>query len=75
VYEADYYTVPLYQEQDEFENIMDDNIGNIIVRLESEMKELAKHLEFEKAAKVRDKIKKIKEDHLFLGGTVSTDEK
>ncbi|MBN2385016.1 excinuclease ABC subunit UvrB [bacterium] len=68
VYEADYYTVPLYQDKQDLDVLMDDAIGSVIDRLERDMKEHAARLEFEKAAEIRDKIKKIKQDHLFLGG-------
>ncbi len=73
VYEADYYTVPLSQDrsldlaQDKLlvaekpaEYLTDEDISNLIARLEKEMKEAAKKLEFERAAVLRDKIKELK---------------
>jgi excinuclease ABC subunit B len=46
-----------------------------IKKLESEMKEAAKRLEFEKAADIRDRIKTLKEKALQLGIKEKADEK
>ena len=55
VYEADYYDVPLAaQEQDQY--LSDEEIEKTLASLEKEMLEAAKKLEFEKAAKLRDRI-------------------
>jgi len=62
IYEADYYTVPL-----EIEEEMEPLYGDIetqIVTLEENMKKAAKMLEFEKAAMIRDRIKKLREKAL-----------
>ncbi len=66
VYEADYYTVPIRieEEQEEFDSI--DDLSNYIRKLRKEMKETADNLEFEKAAEIRDRIKKLKEKELAL---------
>ncbi|GAB4542515.1 MAG: excinuclease ABC subunit UvrB [Thermodesulfovibrionia bacterium] len=62
IYEADYWTVP---------SVMEEEITygdeSLIKRLEDEMREAAQRLEFEKAAKIRDRIKAIKKRHLELG--------
>lgn len=62
IYEADYWTVPA---------VMEEGIKygdeSLLKRLEEEMRECAKRLEFEKAARLRDRIKAIKRRHLELG--------
>ena len=56
IYEADYWTVPVVAE----ERIEYGYDEETLKKLEAEMKEAAKKLEFERAAQIRDKIKKIK---------------
>lgn len=56
IYESDYYTVPAVAE--EAAAYADDD--SALQRLEEEMKEAAKRLDFELAAALRDRIKKIK---------------
>ncbi|WP_455644731.1 excinuclease ABC subunit UvrB [Methanosphaera sp.] len=46
----------------EIDNITVDEIDEIIKELEKEMKEAAKNLDFEKAAKLRDRITELKEE-------------
>lgn len=64
--ERDYYTVPLVREE-AADYIPESEIPAIIRSLEKEMKEAAKALEFEKAAKLRDKIKALKEREIAIG--------
>ena len=64
--ERDYYTVPLVREN-EAEYIPDTEIPAIIKSLEKEMKDAAKNMEFEKAAKLRDRIKALKERGIAVG--------
>ena len=59
IYESDYYTVPL-EEKDEVIDIAPEKISQAINTLDKEMKKAAKNLEYETAAKKRDKIKKLK---------------
>ncbi len=63
IYEADYWTVPSIEEP-AIEYGMDDTT---LRELEEQMKEAAKNLEFEKAASLRDRIKKIKKSMIELG--------
>lgn len=63
IYEADYWTVPVVAE----EKAEYGNDRETLKRLESEMKEAAKKLEFERAAKIRDKIKEIKNRMIEIG--------
>lgn len=63
IYERDYFTVATVEEEtEEYE------VGEEMVRkLEEEMRRAAENLEFERAAEIRDKIKKIKEKLIALG--------
>ncbi len=57
LYMMDYLTVPkMEEEQEDFKIVDKRKIPEMIKKLEKKMKEYAKHLEFEKAAEVRDKI-------------------
>ncbi len=62
IYESDYFTVSVAEEKAEYE-LSEDTIK----RLEAEMKEAAKNLDFERAARIRDKIKGLKEKMLRVG--------
>ena len=63
IYEADYWNVPMAAEEEAEYGVDDETIK----RLEAEMKEAAKKLDFERAAVVRDKIKEIKKKMLETG--------
>ena len=64
VYEADYLTVPLAAEQGES---YDSKEGSrLLERLRKQMKQAAASLEFEKAAELRDRIRRIEERELGL---------
>jgi excinuclease ABC subunit B len=63
IYEADYWTVPAAAEEKAEYGYDDETLK----RLESEMKEAAKRLEFERAARIRDKIKEIKTRMIKVG--------
>jgi excinuclease ABC subunit B len=63
IYEADYWTVPVVAE----ERIEYGYDEETLKKLEAEMKEAAKKLEFERAAQIRDKIKKIKGRMIEVG--------
>ncbi len=63
IYEADYWTVPAVAEEKAEYGYDEETLK----KLESEMKEAAKKLEFERAAKIRDKIKEIKNRMLEVG--------
>ena len=59
VYEADYVTVPAAAEEEEgYRSI--DQIEKDIKSLEKEMRTAAKALEFERAAEIRDRLKKLR---------------
>ncbi len=59
VYEADYVTVPAAAEEEEGYRTVDE-IEKEIKSLEKQMREAAKALEFEKAAEIRDRLKKLR---------------
>ncbi|MBI5026214.1 MAG: excinuclease ABC subunit UvrB [Nitrospirae bacterium] len=62
IYEADYWTVPaVAEEKVEYGN------ESIIKGLEEEMREAARNLEFERAARIRDRIKEIKKKQVEMG--------
>lgn len=63
IYEADYWTVPGIAEE-KAEYGYDEEF---LKKLEAEMREAAKKLEFERAAMIRDKIKEIKQGMIEVG--------
>ncbi|MBF0558474.1 MAG: excinuclease ABC subunit UvrB [Nitrospirae bacterium] len=63
IYETDYYTVAAVAEDTAGYDLDE----SAVKRLEAEMKEAAKKLDFEKAAELRDKIKVIREKILMSG--------
>ena len=63
IYEADYWTVPTAAEEKDVYGYDEE----ILKKLEAEMREAAQKLEFERAAKIRDKIKEIKRGMIEIG--------
>ncbi len=63
IYESDYWTVPAVTEEEAAYALDDETLK----KLEAEMRDAAKELDFERAAKIRDRIKEIKEKILELG--------
>ncbi len=63
IYESDYWTVPAVAEEEAAYALDDETLK----KLEAEMRDAAKELDFERAAKIRDRIKEIKEKILELG--------
>jgi len=59
IVEADYVTVSTEAEAEEITS--QDQLDEMINRLETEMREAAKEFEFEKAAKLRDRVKALRE--------------
>ncbi|RME64912.1 MAG: excinuclease ABC subunit B, partial [Nitrospirae bacterium] len=66
IYERDYFTVPVVQEEVVPYGVTEEKIKE----LETQMKEAADRLDFERAAELRDKIKALKE-RLVLDGVVT----
>ncbi len=67
IVEADYATVPTDLEDDEL--VPQDELEGLIKSLENEMRDAAKQFEFEKAAQLRDRVKKLKQREAVLGLT------
>jgi excinuclease ABC subunit B len=65
VYEADYYEVPMVAEERE-EYLTTEERRQLIKKLDKEMQEAAKRLEFERAAELRDRIKALKRKAIEL---------
>jgi excinuclease ABC subunit B len=64
IYESDYWTVPLEVKEERVEYGADEKT---LKALEEEMKEAAGKLDFERAARIRDRIKAIKSGMLEAG--------
>jgi excinuclease ABC subunit B len=66
IYEADYLTIPAVSDVEEA-YVPVKEIPLMIQKLKKEMKEAASHLEFERAAEIRDKIHRLEEMDLKMG--------
>ena len=66
VYEQDYFTVPIAAE-DAGEYVPTVNIQQLISRLDKEMRQAAKALDFETAAELRDKIRSLRKQEMAVG--------
>ena len=67
IYERDYVTVPVVKEDtEEFSSRAE--LHERIAALEREMRDAAANLEFERAASMRDRVKKLREHHLGVAG-------
>ncbi len=60
VAEADYVTVPLDSDGDEFDTLPPEQRDRFLAELEETMREAARKFEFEKAAQLRDRLKAFK---------------
>jgi excinuclease ABC subunit B len=65
IYEADYFTVPAVSDLKEGYVSLKD-VPKMIEKLKKDMKEAATHLEFERAAEIRDKIHHLEEMELKM---------
>jgi excinuclease ABC subunit B len=63
IYESDYWTVPVAAEEEAGYSLNDQTLKE----LENEMKEAARNLDFERAAEIRDRIRKIREKMIEVG--------
>jgi excinuclease ABC subunit B len=61
-YEADYFKVPL--NLDAFEEYSPKQLKETIARVEMEMRNAAKEMQFEKAAELRDRLKYLRDRQL-----------
>jgi excinuclease ABC subunit B len=65
IYEADYFSVPTVADAIE-DYVPVKEIPAMVQKLRKEMKEAASHLEFERAAQIRDKIQRLEETELRM---------
>jgi excinuclease ABC subunit B len=65
IYEADYFTVPTVSDFEEGYVSLKE-IPKMIEKLKKDMKEAASHLEFERAAEIRDKIHRLEDMELKM---------
>ena len=66
IYDADYFTVPTVAEPEvEYTSLKE--ISQMVDKLRQEMHEAAQQLEFERAAQLRDRIKRLEEIELTMG--------
>jgi excinuclease ABC subunit B len=65
IYEADYLTIPAVSDVEE-PYVSVKEIPTMIQKLKKEMKEAASHLEFERAAEIRDRIQRLEEMELRM---------
>ncbi len=66
IYEKDYFTVPLEIEAEK-KKIRPEELPAMIENLKNQMKKAATKMEFEKAAELRDEIKKLREMEIAVG--------
>lgn len=65
IYEADYVTVPAVSDiQEEYASVKE--IASVIQKLKKEMKEAASELQFERAAVLRDRVKRLEKMELSM---------
>ncbi|MGZ8795918.1 MAG: UvrB/UvrC motif-containing protein, partial [Thermoanaerobaculia bacterium] len=60
----DYFEIPGLRHSEI--DLGDEDIDKAITRLQKEMKDAAKNLDFEKAAEIRDKLRELKELRIFV---------
>jgi excinuclease ABC subunit B len=60
----DYFEIP--GKTSRLDKVADEDIDKTIARLQKEMKDAAKNLEFEKAAEIRDRLRELKELRIFV---------
>jgi len=66
IYDADYFTVPTVAEPEvEYTSLKE--LSQMVDKLRQEMQEAAQQLEFERAAQLRDRIKRLEEIELTMG--------
>ena len=66
VFEKDYYTIPIDVDEKELRFKSDGEIRRHILKLKKQMRDAAKDLDFEKAAKLRDRILELEREDLGI---------
>jgi excinuclease ABC subunit B len=72
IYEADYVSVPVMEQKVEYVSIAE--VPALIAKLREEMKAAARDYDFEQAAELRDRIRKLTELEIGFGGETTGDE-
>jgi excinuclease UvrABC nuclease subunit len=72
VYEADYVSVPVMEQKIDYVSLSE--VPGLIVKLRAEMKAVARDYDFERAAELRDRIRKLTELEIGFGGEADGDE-
>jgi len=72
VYEADYVSVPVMEPKVDYVSLSE--VPDLIVKLRAEMKAAARDYEYERAAELRDRIRKLTELEIGFGGELDGDE-
>jgi excinuclease ABC subunit B len=62
----DYMDIPLPGQRSKLDLAQGEDLDKAISRLQKEMKEAAKNLDFERAAEIRDKLRELKEARIFV---------
>ncbi|MBV8519774.1 MAG: excinuclease ABC subunit UvrB [Acidobacteria bacterium] len=62
----DYMDIPLPGQKSKLDLAQGEDLDKAISRLQKEMKDAAKNLDFERAAEIRDKIRELKEARIFV---------
>jgi excinuclease ABC subunit B len=72
IYEADYVSLPVMEQKVEYVSIAE--VPGLIAKLREEMKAAARDYDFERAAELRDRIRKLTELEIGFGGEADGDE-
>jgi len=64
--ESDYFTVPALEEEKPLEWVPPDELNKLIAKLKKQMRQAAQELDFETAARLRDRISELQEMDLIL---------
>jgi excinuclease ABC subunit B len=72
IYEQDYVTVPVAAEEEE-PYLPPDELQRVVEGLRKEMREAAARLDFERAAELRDRVRRLEARDLALGGDGATE--
>ncbi len=62
----DYFEIPGMPSKARLDLVADEDLDKAISRLQKEMKDAAKNLDFEKAAEIRDRLRELKELRIFV---------
>ncbi len=72
IYEADYVSLPVMEQKVEYVSLAE--VPGLIAKLREEMKEAARDYDFERAAELRDRIRKLTDLEIGFGGETDGEE-